>query len=78
MKIKDKEQVTAEDMINKLGLEKPNSFLDSVVWRVIFTIIMLTSLNLMSVLIFPHAFIPVATFNVGWFGQLWWQWYRKA
>ena len=58
--------------------EKPNSFLDSVVWRVIFTIIVLTSLNVMSYLIFPHAFIPVATFNVGWFGQMWWQWYRKA
>ena len=64
--------------LKDLVKEKPNSFLDSVVWRVTFTIIVLTSLNIISILIFPDTFVPVATFNVGWFGQMWWQWYKKA
>lgn len=33
MKSENKELVTAEDMIEKLGLEKHNSFLDIVMWR---------------------------------------------
>jgi len=61
-----------EALVNK------NNVLHRVVWRMTFTIMILISLMTMSILIFPDVLIPSITFNIGWFGHIWWRWYEKA
>jgi len=72
MKSKNKEHVTAEDMVNKLGLKKLNSFLDSVILRnwilpISITLILGTALKLLFIVMGWNEFLAGYYTCLGWF-----------